>query len=489
MDVDKDKAAATQAFRNRAVGVVWLALFCDYLLMTIAIPIFPELGVSDFEVGVLFSAKAAVQVISSPFVAAVVDRHGLKPLIGGLLVELISSICFTFYTRYAWWFAMRAIQGLASAAILSCGFLHVQRAHEGDNRALGNGMSTVITGIISGVMIGPPIGGVLFDAHPDTPFYAIAGLLAVSMACTFAHDRAHPGWHGAAPSTATPEVDDGANPAGGGGCDSGGDGGGGGHVGAGGGDDGGGGEGERTTRAKAYGLLCDKHVAVVLGSLLFANAAISCLEATCGQFLKREHGLGASEVGLAYMATAGPSVLGSKLGGWLGNRNGRWKVMLWGMVLQGVFYALGPKNEMAVVLVSFVGAGLGMGLVDGTAPAMLSDVGTLYHDGTGVVFTLQTAAIQVGFIVGPVCGSALMQTYSFQSMSFVLGGLMVLFSPLLLINRRITEELALRENQEKAQGGNAKVAQGEAFEPSTAGASGGPVPAGQVAVTLESVEA
>ena len=70
-----------------------------------------------------------------------------------------------------------------------------------------------------------------------------------------------------------------------------------------------------------------------------------------------------------------------------------------------------------------------MGLVDGCSPALLSDVGQLYHEGTGVVFTLQTAAIQLGFIAGPVCGSALMQHYDYQTMSVALGALMVLFAP------------------------------------------------------------
>ena len=151
-----------QQERNLGVFVVWLALFCDYLLMTLVIPIFPKLGVSKFQVGVLFSAKAAVQILSSPLVARVVDGHGLKPLMAGLLVELVSSLGFTLSDGYSFWFGMRALQGLASAAILSSGFLHVQQLHAGDSNALGSAMGTVTTGIISGVMAGPPLGGVLY---------------------------------------------------------------------------------------------------------------------------------------------------------------------------------------------------------------------------------------------------------------------------------------------------------------------------------------
>jgi len=415
--------------RRLGVAVVWLALFCDYLLMTIVIPIFPSLGVSEVEVGLLFSAKAAVQVLFSPVVARVVDGHGLKPLMAGLFVELVSSLGFTASTSYPFWFVMRAIQGLASAAILSSGFLHVQQLHEGDNDALGNAMGTVITGIISGVLLGPPIGGVLFELGDTVPFFFNAGFVALAMVCTLAYDRKRT--RAAEPAK---EVQDNGN-----------------------------GEEVLTSRLtvmttnKVGKLLRDKHVLVILFALMFANAAISCLEATCGLFLEEELGLKPSEVGLMYMVTAFPSVCGSKIGGWLGNRFGRWKIIMFGMVIQGAFYALGPKDHLGVVAVSFAGLGCGMGFVDGCAPALLSDVGQLYHDGTGVIFTLQTAAIQVGFIVGPVCGSALMQGFSFQVMSIVLGGLMILFAPVLFINSDI-EKLSRQRNQSKHHAVKAKQA-------------------------------
>jgi len=393
--------------RRLGVAVVWLALFCDYLLMTIVIPIFPSLGVGEVEVGMLFSAKAAVQVLFSPVVARVVDGYGLKPLVFGLFVELVSSIGFTASTSYSFWFVMRAIQGLASAAILSSGFLHVQQLHEGDNDALGNAMGTVITGIISGVLLGPPIGGVLFELGDTVPFFFNAGIVALAMVVTMVYARRY---------TQAPAKDD---------CKDRGV--------------------ETSTGEKVCALLKDKHVLVVLFALMFANAAISCLEATCGLFLEEELGLKPSEVGLMYMVTAFPSVCGSKLGGWLGNRFGRWKIIMLGMVMQGAFYALGPKDILGVVAVSFAGLGCGMGFVDGCAPALLSDVGQLYHDGTGVIFTLQTAAIQMGFIVGPVCGSALMQGFSFQVMSIVLGGLMVVFAPMLYTNRDILQLLKAKQ--------------------------------------------
>ena len=116
------------------------------------------------------------------------------------------------------------------------------------------------------------------------------------------------------------------------------------------------------------------------------------------------------------------------------------------------------------MLVSFIGLGFGMGLVDGCSPALLSDVGQLYHGGTGVVFTLQTAAIQLGFIAGPVCGSALMQYYDYQTMSVALGALMVLFAPIMTVDRKIADLLE-QQKQKQNQGQGSETQPNKPVEP------------------------
>ena len=77
-------------------------------------------------------------------------------------------------------------------------------------------------------------------------------------------------------------------------------------------------------------------------------------------------------------------------------------------------YSIGPKDLIWVEIVSLVGLGIGMGFVDGCAPAMLAQVSELWHDGTGVVYTLANSATQIGFFVGPVGGSAIMGATNFQ---------------------------------------------------------------------------
>lgn len=144
-------------------------------------------------------------------------------------------------------------------------------------------------------------------------------------------------------------------------------------------------------------------------------------------------------MGLIYVTTALPSVICSYLAGDIGNRFGRWVVICGGMVTQGAFFALGPKDLLWVEFVSLVGLGVGMGLVDGTAPSLLAQIVELFHGGTGVVYTLANAATQIGFFVGPVGGSAIMQASSFQVMSLVMGGAMVLYAPSMLVCRSVPQ--------------------------------------------------
>ena len=234
---------------------------------TIVIPIFPVLQESEVRTAAMFSAKAAVQIVSAPLVATVVDTLGLPLLMLGLAVEVGSVLVFAFTRDYAIWFAARACQGLASACILSSGFLQVQRAYAGDGPALGRAMGTVTTGIISGVVLGPPIGGLLFGLSPALPFLLLAALLAtvLLMSCGLRCALR------SAPPTAasTPSSNAGGS-----------------------------------TRAKAAGLLADRRVSVILGALFVANAAISCLEATIGMHATRSLRLDTTDVGLLFTVAA-----------------------------------------------------------------------------------------------------------------------------------------------------------------------------------------
>ena len=67
--------------------------------------------------------------------------------------------------------------------------------------------------------------------------------------------------------------------------------------------------------------------------------------------MEHEQGISPGEVGLLYMTTALPSVIASKYAGDLGNQYGRANVLLFGMVQQGLFFMLGPKDLIWVEVI------------------------------------------------------------------------------------------------------------------------------------------
>jgi len=297
---EEDEARQEQ-LRCYGLTVVWLALFCDYLLMTIVIPIFPSAlpSRSEFEIGVLFSSKAAMQLVAAPLVAHFIDGCGLVPLIVGLLVEALSTLLFAGTEGYGIWLAARAVQGVASSMILSAGVLPVQQLWAEDQKAMGVAMAYATTGIISGVTFGPPVGGLLYEVASPLPFLVLAvfiGLTAVVAVVYYAY-AAQP----VRTEEAAAEL------------------------------------GQTSTCDKVCSLLHDPRICVTLGALLIANAAISCLESTLGYYLEHNMGMSTGQVGLIYVTTALPSVICSSYAGDLGNWYGRWVVILVGMVIQGSF--------------------------------------------------------------------------------------------------------------------------------------------------------
>jgi MFS family permease len=154
-------------------------------------------------------------------------------------------------------------------------------------------------------------------------------------------------------------------------------------------------------------------------------------------------------------------VLGSAYAGNLGNRYGRWQTCAAGLAIQGSFYALGPKGSLPIMIVSMIGLGLGMGLVDGVVPALLGAIVDDRFGGTGVIYAMSTAAVQSGFMVGPIGGGALMEMFGFWAMSIILGSAVFFYTFFVVKIFRGTEE-GRSAKEIGAHGGDVEMAVQEA---------------------------
>lgn len=163
-----------------AVTVACVALFVDMFIYGLAIPVLPLLPATvdagPTATGLLFASYAAAMIVATPLAGALVDRRGSRmPLFAGML-GLGAATCL-FALGGPFWLLLlgRVLQGFAAgmAWVASLALIAAAVPLERRGRLLGLAMSMVSIGIL----VGPPVGGVLVE-HFGTaaPFLIAAGL-------------------------------------------------------------------------------------------------------------------------------------------------------------------------------------------------------------------------------------------------------------------------------------------------------------------------
>lgn len=189
--VETNPHAAKDVINVPVVSAVAMALFCDFLLLTLCIPILPELfkdtQFAGFETGLVFASKPFFQFFANPIMGSYVEVHGPRaPLLMGVLILSISTIVFAFGTSLTsdveWSFAVvmiaRSTQGLASASIMSAGMTLCAMTHNEQIR--GSAMGLAFTGVALGTLLGPPIGGILgYYVYLWFPFALVSIVLLI----------------------------------------------------------------------------------------------------------------------------------------------------------------------------------------------------------------------------------------------------------------------------------------------------------------------
>ena len=166
--------------RALAVALVSFAAFTDLVAYSIAVPVLPDLsrrlGASPTTIGFLFASFGVTLLGVSVPIGSVSDRMGRKtPLVGGMIVLAGSTLLFAFADSLAWLFAARLAQGAADAVTWVVGFALIADLYGPAER--GRVMGFVMSGTSLGLMIGPSLGGWLYETGGmRLPFLAVAGL-------------------------------------------------------------------------------------------------------------------------------------------------------------------------------------------------------------------------------------------------------------------------------------------------------------------------
>ena len=172
--------------RSTAVVFVTLATFADLLAYSICVPVLPDfarrLGASPSMIGLMFASFGVTLLAVSVPMGAISDRTGRKlPLVLGMLALAGSTLMFATADSLATLFAARMVQGAADGVTWVVGFALIADRYGPEER--GRVMGYVMSGTSFGIMVGPSIGGWLYEAGGVAlPFQFVAALALVCAA-------------------------------------------------------------------------------------------------------------------------------------------------------------------------------------------------------------------------------------------------------------------------------------------------------------------
>ena len=171
---------------------VWFGCFFTGLAISQILPFLPlyvaQLGVSSHEAlsmwsGLTFSVTFMVSAIVSPMWGSLADRKGRKLMLLRASLGMAITILLQAFATNVWQlFILRGIMGLTSGYIPNAMALVASQVPR--NRS-GWALSTLSTGQISGVILGPLMGGLMADhLGLRTVFLVTSGLLVISFLVT-----------------------------------------------------------------------------------------------------------------------------------------------------------------------------------------------------------------------------------------------------------------------------------------------------------------
>jgi DHA1 family tetracycline resistance protein-like MFS transporter len=166
---------------------IFLIVFVDLIGFGIIIPILPlyaeSFDASPAVIGVLLAAYSLMQMLATPFMGALSDRYGRRPiLIISQIGTLLSFILLGLANSLALLFAARILDGISGGNI-STAQAYISDVTEERDRAKAFGLIGAAFGI--GFIVGPALGGFLGrNGNYAAPAFAAAAISFVALILT-----------------------------------------------------------------------------------------------------------------------------------------------------------------------------------------------------------------------------------------------------------------------------------------------------------------
>ena len=171
--------------RSVVLAAITTATFTDLVAYSIGVPVLPayaeRFDAGPAVIGLLFASFGVTLLVISVPMGVVSDRIGRKgPMIVGLALLAASTIAFAYAQSLAMLFVARLLQGAADGITWIVGFAMIADLYGPEER--GRAMGLAMAGSNLGVIIGPALGGWLYEIGGiRMPFLMVAALALVDL--------------------------------------------------------------------------------------------------------------------------------------------------------------------------------------------------------------------------------------------------------------------------------------------------------------------
>jgi multidrug resistance protein len=361
--------------RTVAVALVTGATFTDILAYSIAVPVLPHLsrqfGASPTVIGLLFASFGVTLFAVSVPMGGYSDRIGRKfPLVGGLLALAAASVLFAFAPDMTWLFIARLIQGGADAVTWVVGFALIADLYASDER--GRVMGFVMSGSTFGFMVGPTLGGWLYETGGiRLPYLFIAALsIVIALGIASLEIPSKSKERGSLPLSTI-------------------------------------------VRVPAVATCA---IAVVAG-----GGTIAMLEPVLSMFLNSSIGLGPARVGLVFGGGAVVAAVLHPVFGHIADRVGGRQLTLWGLAAIGaVLPILAQSWSFASAVGLYVIGALAIAtMITPSLTYMAAATASAGSPSFGVAYGIYNVAWAVGLLIGPAIGGFLYDRLGLTVLSLI----------------------------------------------------------------------
>lgn len=153
-------------YQNQALLVVALTVFVDSFIGGVIVPVLPlyaeVMGLSSFQTGVIFAVYSLAFLVLSIPLGVLSDRMGRrKVMVWGMAGLTVSTVGFIFAQSFLTLTLIRLLQGAAAAATWMVGPALLADMFPPEER--GGKMGLAMVGNSLGFLLGPVVGGFLYD--------------------------------------------------------------------------------------------------------------------------------------------------------------------------------------------------------------------------------------------------------------------------------------------------------------------------------------